>query len=200
MPYIEKGKNETFVSIAALQIQELLAHKGGRILVSFSSSDMLAAVYNELKNSPQSRETVVVSQSGISGGKQKILKASANFENAILLVTNSFLEEVSIKKEKIDTLVIIRLPFRALDEPLLATKINLVEKQGRNSFMDVSLPIAVLRFKKMVANFLEGKGSKDIFIFDRRVVEKRYGVQFIDAVPNGIVKKDTFFSLLHSID
>jgi ATP-dependent DNA helicase DinG len=143
---------------------------------------------------------VVVSQSGISGGKQKILKASANFENAILLVTNSFLEEVSIKKEKIDTLVIIRLPFRALDEPLLATKINLVEKQGRNSFMDVSLPIAVLRFKKMVANFLEGKGSKDIFIFDRRVVEKRYGVQFIEAVPNGIVKKDTFFSLLHSID
>lgn len=200
MPYIEKGKNETFVSIAALQIQELLAQKGGRILVSFSSSDMLSAVYNELKNSPQSSETVVVSQSGISGGKQKILKASANFENAILLVTNSFLEEVSIKKEKIDTLVIIRLPFRALDEPLLATKINQVEKQGRNSFMDVSLPIAVLRFKKMVANFLEGNGSKDIFIFDRRVAEKRYGVQFIDAIPNGIVKKDTFFSLLHSID
>ncbi|WP_417900036.1 exonuclease domain-containing protein [Bacillus haimaensis] len=200
MPYIEKGKNETFVSIAALQIQELLAHKGGRVLVSFSSSDMLSAVYNELKNSPQSSETVVVSQSGISGGKQKILKASANFENAILLVTNSFLEEVSIKKEKINTLVIIRLPFRALDEPLLATKINQVEKQGRNSFMDVSLPIAVLRFKKMVANFLEGNGSKDIFIFDRRVAEKRYGVQFIDAIPNGIVKKDTFFSLLHSID
>lgn len=200
MPYIEKGKNETFVSIAALQIQELLAQKGGRILVSFSSSDMLSAVYNELKNSPQSSETVVVSQSGISGGKQKILKASANFENAILLVTNSFLEEVSIKKEKIDTLVIIRLPFRALDEPLLATKINGVEKQGRNSFMDVSLPIAVLRFKKMVTNFLEGNGSKDIFIFDRRVAEKRYGVQFINAIPNGIVKKDTFFSLLHSID
>ncbi|MFE7062393.1 exonuclease domain-containing protein [Sutcliffiella sp. NPDC057660] len=200
MPYIEKGKNETFVSIAALQIQELLAQKGGRVLVSFSSSDMLSAVYNELKNSPQSSETVVVSQSGISGGKQKILKASANFENAILLVTNSFLEEVSIKKEKIDTLVIIRLPFKALDEPLLATKINQVEKQGRNSFMDVSLPIAVLRFKKMVANFLEGNGSKDIFIFDRRVAEKRYGVQFIDAIPNGIVKKDTFFSLLHSID
>ncbi|MBM7619517.1 ATP-dependent DNA helicase DinG [Bacillus tianshenii] len=200
MPYIEKGKNDAFVSIAALQIQELLAHNGGRILVSFSSIDMLSAVYNELKNLPQSNETVVVSQSGISGGKQKILKASANFENAILLVTNSFLEEVSIKKEKIDTLVIIRLPFSALDEPLLATRINFVEKQGRNSFKDVSLPIAVLRFKKMIATFLEGQGSKNIFIFDRRVVEKRYGTQFIESIPNGIVKKDTFFSLLHSID
>ena len=200
MPYIEKGKNETFVSIAALQIQELLAHKGGRILVSFSSNDMLSAVYNELKNSPQSNETVVVSQSGVNGGKQKILKTSANFENAILLVTNSFLEEVSIKKEKIDTLIIIRLPFKALDEPLLATRIKQVEKQGRNSFTDVSLPIAVLRFKKMIATFLEGKGRKDIFIFDRRVVEKRYGVQFIEAVPNGIVKKDAFFSLLHNMD
>ncbi|WP_169864909.1 exonuclease domain-containing protein [Sutcliffiella halmapala] len=200
MPYISKGKNETFIQISALQIKELLAEKGGRILVAFSSIEMLSAVYTEIKNLPNSNETVIVSQSSISGGKQKILKAAANFERAILLVTNSFLEEVSINNEQIDTLVIIRLPFKAMEEPIMAAKIERVEKQGRNSFTDVSLPIAVLRFKKMLATFLEGDGSKDVFIFDRRIIDKRYGEQFIEAIPNGIVQKDSFFTLINNIN
>ncbi|WP_223702012.1 exonuclease domain-containing protein [Sutcliffiella deserti] len=200
MPIISKGKNEKFIQTAALQIRELHTLKGGRVLVAFSSIEMLSSVYNELKNSPSSNETIIVSQSSISGGKQKILKAAANFDQAILLVTNSFLEEVSIKKEQIDTLVLIRLPFKAMDEPVMASKIDRVEKQGRNSFTDVSLPIAVIRFKKMIASFLEGKGQKDIFIFDKRVIEKRYGDQFLEAIPNAIVKKDSFFSLLNRMN
>lgn len=200
MPAIARGKNETFIKIAAMQIRELIAEKGGRVIVAFSSIEMLAAVYSELKNSPHSKETVVVSQSSISGGKQKILKAAANFDQAILLVTNSFLEEVSIKNEQIDSLVIIRLPFKAMDEPIMAAKISRVEKEGRNSFIDVSLPLAVLRFKKIIATFLEGGGEKDIFIFDRRIIDKRYGEHFLKAIPNGIVQKDTFFTLLNTID
>jgi ATP-dependent DNA helicase DinG len=200
MPLLSRGKNETFIQIAALQIRELLEEKGGRILVAFSSIEMLSSVYNELKSLPDADETVVVSQSSISGGKQKILKAASNFDQAILLVTNSFLEEVSIKHEKINSLVIIRLPFSAMDEPIMAAKLDQIEKQGRNSFTDVSLPVAVLRFKKMVHTFLEGSGPKDIFIFDRRVIDKRYGESFIEAVPNAIVKKDSFFSIINSMN
>ncbi len=200
MPTITRGKNEAFIQMAAIQIKEILEEKGGRILVTFSSLEMLAAVYQEIKSLPNSEETVVVSQSSMTGGKQKILKAASNFEKSILLVSNSFLEEVSLTDETIDTLVVIRLPFKAMDEPLMAARIANVEGQGRNSFTDVSLPIAVLRFKKMVGVFLEEGGSKDIFIFDRRVVDKRYGRSFIDAIPNAIVRKDSFFSLLNSMN
>ncbi|KMJ59727.1 hypothetical protein AB685_02350 [Bacillus sp. LL01] len=200
MPAITRGKNETYIQMAGIQLKELLEEKGGRILVTFSSLEMLAAVYQEIKSLPNAEETVVVSQSSMTGGKQKILKAASNFDKAILLVSNSFLEEVSLSDERIDTLVVIRLPFKAMDEPVMAARIANVEGQGRNSFTDVSLPIAVLRFKKMVGTFLEGSGSKDIFIFDRRVVEKRYGSSFIDAIPNAIVKKDSFFSILDSMN
>lgn len=200
MPPITRGKNEPFIQMAAIQIKELLEDKGGRILVTFSSLEMLSAVYHEIKSLPNSEETVVVSQSSMSGGKQKILKAASNFDKAILLVSNSFLEEVSLAEEGIDTLVVMRLPFKAMDEPVMAAKIANVEGQGRNSFTDISLPIAVLRFKKMVGMFLEGNGTKNIFIFDIRVIEKRYGTTFIEAIPNAIVKKDSFFSILNSMN
>ncbi|MCG1023074.1 exonuclease domain-containing protein [Sutcliffiella horikoshii] len=200
MPTITRGKNEMFVQMAGIQIKELLAEKGGRILVTFSSLEMLGAVYQEIKSLPNSDETVVVSQSSMTGGKQKILKAASNFEKAILLVSNSFLEDVSLNDEQIDTLVVIRLPFKAMDEPVMAARISNVEGQGRNSFTDVSLPMAVLSFKKMIGVFLEEGRSKDIFIFDRRVVDKRYGSSFIDAIPNAIVKKDSFFSILNSMN
>ncbi|WP_404442415.1 hypothetical protein LG307_12600 [Sutcliffiella horikoshii] len=200
MPAITRGKNEAFNEIAAMQLLELLEDRGGRILVTFSSLEMLSSVYQAIKSLPNAFETVVVSQSSMSGGKQKILKAAANFEKAILLVTNGFLEEINLQGEKIDTLVVMRLPFKSMDEPVMAAKISTIESQGRNSFADVSLPIAVLRFKTMISQFLEAEGPKEIFIFDKRVVEKRYGNSFLAAIPNAIIKKDSFFSIINSMD
>ncbi|UAL45738.1 hypothetical protein K7887_12355 [Sutcliffiella horikoshii] len=200
MPAITRGKNEAFNEIAAMQLLELLEDRGGRILVTFSSLEMLSAVYQAIKSLPNAEETVVVSQSSLSGGKQKILKAAANFEKAILFVTNGFLEEVNLQDEKIDTLVIMRLPFKSMDEPVMAAKIATIEGQGRNSFTDVSLPIAVLRFKAMISRFLEAEGPKEIFIFDKRVVEKRYGNTFLQSIPNAIVKKDSFFAIMSRIN
>ncbi|CAG9622623.1 exonuclease domain-containing protein [Sutcliffiella rhizosphaerae] len=196
MPLIKKGDNSSFIQAVSMQLLELIQVKEGRILVSFSSIEMMYEVSQELKSYPNAEEFVIVSQGSMSGSKQKIWKTAANFNKSILLVTNSFLEEISFLDEKVDTLVLIRLPFKAMEEPVMAAKIKEVEQMGRNSFTDVSLPVAVLRFKKIINSFILGNDPKAIFIFDKRVIERRYGDTFLESIPNKRVIKESFFTII----
>ncbi|QFT89369.1 hypothetical protein FIU87_11990 [Bacillus sp. THAF10] len=196
MPILSKDKNDQYIQTSAHQILELLNNIGGRVLVCFSSTEMLNNVYQELRSLPDTENTMIISQNNVNGSKQKVWKTAASFEEAIILVTNSFLEASPHLEEQVDTLVIMRLPFTALEDPIMVAKMQLAENQGKNSFAAVSLPIAVLRFKRMIFSFLEGKVGKNIYIFDRRIVEKRYGVSFMHAIPNYIVRKGNFYSFI----
>jgi ATP-dependent DNA helicase DinG len=56
--------------------------------------------------------------------------------------------------------------------------------EGKNSFMQYSVPEAVIRFRQGFGRLIRTISDSGIFIVtDERIVQKRYGSYFSDSIP-----------------
>jgi ATP-dependent DNA helicase DinG len=67
--------------------------------------------------------------------------------NAILLGSLSFWEDVDAKGEGLSLVIIDKFTFALPDDPVLAARINEINKWGGNAFMDYQFSRAVINLK-----------------------------------------------------
>jgi ATP-dependent DNA helicase DinG len=84
----------------------------------------------------------------------------------------------------------MRLPFRVPTEPLFQAKWEALEREGKNSFLHLSLPEAVLKFKQGFGRLIRTKADKGtVVILDKRICTKNYGRAFLTSIPGGKIIK-----------
>ena len=97
--------------------------------------------------------------------------------DSVLFGTESFWQGVDVPGEALSNVIITRLPFAVPDHPL-------IEARGGNSFSEFSLPEAILKFRQGVGRLIRTKTDSGIVVvLDNRVLTKRYGQSFLDAIP-----------------
>ncbi|MGY0691748.1 ATP-dependent DNA helicase DinG [Virgibacillus sp. FSP13] len=184
-PDIKHGNLDDYIYATSEAILSLAEITKGRMLILFTSYDMLKKSYTVLKEALDLTKYVLIAQGISSGSRARLKKNFINYEQAILLGTSSFWEGVDIPGEDLSCLVIVRLPFQPPDHPIYEAKASDLKRNGKNAFMELSLPNAVIRFKQGFGRLIRSSNDRGIvFVCDARLMKARYGTYFTESIPN----------------
>ncbi|WP_429339818.1 ATP-dependent DNA helicase DinG [Ornithinibacillus bavariensis] len=183
-PDVTYGNTDDFIHATCETILSLAEITGGRMLVLFTSYDMLKKSYYLLKESMESEKYVLIAQGISSGSRERLKKNFQTFDQSILLGTSSFWEGVDIPGDDLSCLMIVRLPFQPPNHPVYEAKSIAMKNIGENAFYDLSLPNAVIRFKQGFGRLIRSNNDRGIvFICDARIIKSRYGKYFTESIP-----------------
>jgi len=123
-----------------------------------------------------------------SGSKQSLLvehRGSIDVgEPAYLAGVASFAEGVDLPDDYCRHVILVKLPFSVPDDPLDKALAEWVESQGRNPFMDISVPDAVIRLVQSCGRLIRHEADHGLItLLDRRFVNARYGRVLLESLP-----------------
>ncbi|MFH1851573.1 MAG: helicase C-terminal domain-containing protein [Candidatus Neomarinimicrobiota bacterium] len=174
------SKDPVFIAELIYQCHK---HYGKRMMVLFTSWAMLNGCYNALRQKPEGRSLPIYAQRATTS-RYALIKGMSETPNGILLGTDAFWEGIDLPGELLEILIITKLPFAVPSEPLIKAYSDLLNRQGRNSFLEFSVPEAVIKFRQGFGRLIRSTTDEGIFIvLDERIVAKRYGSYFRDVIP-----------------
>ena len=181
---IQDSENiNAFVSDASRFILNILLKTNGKAFILFTSYTMLNQIYYSISKKLKDKGFEVF----LHGDKPRsqLIKEFKEAENPILFGTTSFWEGVDVQGENLSNVIITKLPFLVPTDPVVSAISKKIEENGGNSFTDFQLPEAIIKFKQGVGRLIRKKtDSGNIFILDNRILKKRYGSLFINALPS----------------
>ncbi len=168
-------------------IREAVEASEGRAFVLFTSYRMMreAAVLEDHFRERGWR--LLVQGSGMP--RHRMIEEFRRDVPSVLFGTDSFWTGVDVPGEALSNVVVTRLPFAVPDNPLTQSRLEAIEAEGGNAFMEYSVPEAILKLRQGVGRLIRtAKDSGLVCLLDNRVLTKRYGRAFLDALPDAPVE------------
>ena len=117
-------------------------------------------------------------------GRTELLDSFRSAGNAVLVGSQSFWEGVDVRGDALSLVIIDKLPFAPPDDPVLAARIDVMEKQGKNGFMHHTLPEAIINLKQGAGRLIRDETDRGVLmICDPRLISKSYGKRVWQSLP-----------------
>ncbi|WP_229726309.1 ATP-dependent DNA helicase [Oxalicibacterium faecigallinarum] len=117
-------------------------------------------------------------------GRTELLDRFRAAGNAVLIGSQSFWEGVDVRGDALSLVIIDKLPFSPPDDPVLAARIEALEKKGLNGFMHHQLPAAIINLKQGAGRLIRDENDKGVLmICDPRLISKPYGRRVWQSLP-----------------
>ena len=153
----------------------------GRTFVLFTSYRQLTTVADRVSRLLGS-EFRILRQGELP--RDQLLRAFAAGHQTALFGTDSFWEGVDVPGKALSCVILPRLPFRVPSEPVQVARAERIEQRGGNSFTELSVPQAVLKFRQGFGRLIRHRDDRGVVIvLDRRIITKRYGAKFLGSLP-----------------
>ncbi len=117
-------------------------------------------------------------------GRTELLDSFRTAGNAVLVGSQSFWEGVDVRGDALSLVIIDKLPFAPPDDPVLAARIDVMEKQGMNGFMHHTLPETIINLKQGAGRLIRDETDRGVLmICDPRLITKSYGKRVWQSLP-----------------
>ncbi|MDR2850154.1 MAG: hypothetical protein LBW77_06410 [Verrucomicrobiota bacterium] len=173
----------------------------GRAMGLFTSYDMMNQTARLLEE-PLREAGIRLLVHGMSGTRDQITRIFRSGGGAcVLLGTHSFWEGVDVAGEALSCVVMARLPFAAVADPIVEARCEQIERAGGSAFREFSLPQAVIRFRQGFGRLIRTRADRGVVIVaDPRVVTMNYGSTFGRSLPCPLSKVASRDELLARVD
>ncbi|MBV9672728.1 MAG: ATP-dependent DNA helicase [Verrucomicrobia bacterium] len=163
-------------------IGHFLEKSKGRAFVLFTSYKTLSSLAERMKPLLSRRYTFMAQGHGMS--RTQMLERFKLTNDGVLFGTDSFWTGVDVPGEALSNVIITRLPFAVPDHPIVEAKLEFIESNGGDPFLEYSLPEAILKLRQGVGRLIRTKTDSGlIVILDQRILNKHYGKAFLQALP-----------------
>lgn len=117
-------------------------------------------------------------------GRTELLDRFRAAGNGVLIGSQSFWEGVDVRGEALSLVIIDKLPFAPPDDPVLAARIEAMERKGLNGFVHHQLPEAVITLKQGAGRLIRDENDRGVLmICDPRLISKPYGRRIWQSLP-----------------
>jgi ATP-dependent DNA helicase DinG len=161
---------------------------GGRTLVLTTTLRALRAIGDALQvRFEGSREVEVLVQG--QWPKRRLMERFREGQahgqpGCVLVASASFWEGVDIPGDALQLVVIDKLPFPPPGDPLVEARSQRLERQGRSSFSDYSLPEAAVALKQGAGRLIRSESDRGVLVVcDNRLTTMGYGRRLLAALP-----------------
>ncbi|MES2501165.1 MAG: ATP-dependent DNA helicase [Pseudomonadota bacterium] len=104
--------------------------------------------------------------------------------NAVLVGSQSFWEGVDVRGEALSVVIIDKLPFAPPDDPVLSARIDKMNQEGKNAFMEYQLPYSVITLKQGAGRLIRDETDRGVLVIcDPRLITKPYGKRIWQSLP-----------------
>ena len=181
--YLPKGlpdpRRPEFIATVLDVIVDVVSASRGRAFLLFTS---YRALHGAAEALPQRLDYPLLVQG--QAPRNALLTEFRNTDAAVLLGTSSFWEGVDVQGEALSVVVIDKLPFEPVDDPLVRGKLTHIESNGGNPFMDYQVPRAVMALKQGAGRLIRDENDRGVLVIcDPRTTSKGYGRIFIKNLP-----------------
>lgn len=169
---------------------KLIRASGGSTLVLFTSYDSLKNAYAQLQGSLSELGINVLRQG--DDDRFRLLDRFKGDKTSVLFATDSFWQGIDVPGDSLRQVVIVKLPFSVPSDPVFAARAQEIDERGGSSFMELSVPEAVIKFRQGFGRLVRrGDDSGTVVVLDRRIMEKPYGRIFMQSLPKTRVMYDS---------
>ena len=117
-------------------------------------------------------------------GRTELLDRFRAAGNAVLVGSQSFWEGVDVRGDALSLVIIDKLPFSPPDDPVLAARIDALEKKGLSGFIHHQLPAAIINLKQGAGRLIRDETDRGVLmICDPRLISKPYGRRIWQSLP-----------------
>ncbi|NOS97683.1 MAG: ATP-dependent DNA helicase, partial [Methylotenera sp.] len=162
-------------SVVAAALPVLQA-SGGRAFVLSTSLRAMREIHALLKEafSENGIESPLLLQGESS--RTELLDRFRKLGNAVLVGSQSFWEGVDVRGEALSVVIIDKLPFAPPDDPVLSARVDKLNAEGKNAFMEYQLPYSVITLKQGAGRLIRDENDRGVLmICDPRLITKAYG-------------------------
>ncbi len=162
----------------------LIRAAGGRSFVLCTSLRAMRRIHESIvEGLAASAEDLPVLLQG-EASRSELLERFRRLGNAVLVASQSFWEGVDVPGDALSLVVIDKLPFAPPDDPVLAARIEHMQKQGLSPFVHYQLPRAVISMKQGAGRLIRSETDRGVLcICDPRMIDKPYGKMVWRSLP-----------------
>tara|TARA_Y100000389_G_scaffold51167_1_gene46904 strand:- start:9638 stop:12391 length:2754 start_codon:yes stop_codon:yes gene_type:complete len=187
--------SDSFINDIKNIILDLRNHVPKRMLVLCTSYKQIMNFKNILSNFDN------IYYQDKTTSKDILIKNYLSNNNSILFGTSSFWEGVDLPNDKLEVLIILKVPFSNPYNPIVEAKIEEFKNNNVDPFINFQLSEAILKLKQGFGRLIRHQNDIGVCIIaDSRILNKSYGQIVLDSLPVDYISYNSSSIIVNEVD